>query len=90
MIGSVTMSDDIATTERVANVVQGTLLKHSISPSVRPDDDLGDLGLSSMALAELTLSVESEFGLTIPDSEIMLANSRSISAISKFVSALLC
>jgi hypothetical protein len=29
MIGSVTMSDDAPTTERVANVVQGTLTKHS-------------------------------------------------------------
>ena len=88
MIGSVTMSDDTPTTERVANVVQGTLVKHSVSPSVRPDDDLADLGLSSMALAELALSVEAEFGLTIPDSEMMLANFRSISAISKLVSAL--
>jgi acyl carrier protein len=85
---SVTMSDDTPTTERVVHVVQGTLMQHYISPSVRPDDDLGALGLSSMALADLALSVEAEFGLMIPDSEMVIANFRSVSAISKLVSAL--
>jgi acyl carrier protein len=82
------MSDDTPTTKRVVSVVQGTLMKHSISSSVRLSDDLGDLGLSSMGLAELALSVEAEFGLMIPDSEMVIANFRSVSAISKLVSAL--
>jgi len=42
-----------------------------------------------MALVELALSVEAEFSLAIPDSEMVPANFRSISAISKLVSALL-
>ena len=83
------MCDDTLTIERVVNVVQGTLMKHSISSSVRPNDDLGDLGLSSFALAELALSVEDEFRLMIPESEMVIANFRSISAISKLVSTLL-
>jgi len=83
------MSDETRTTERVVNVVQGTLLKHSINPSVRPNDDLGDLGLSSLALAELALSVEDEFSLRIPNNQMVVANFRSISAINKLVSALL-
>ena len=89
VFASVTTSDDTSTTERVANVVQGTLMKHSISRSVRADDNLSHCGLSSMALVELALSVEAEFSLAIPDSEMVPANFRSISAISKLVSALL-
>jgi acyl carrier protein len=85
---NVIMSDGTPTTQRVVNVVQGTLMKHSINPSVRPDDDLAALGLSSMALADLALSVEAEFGLMIPDSEMVFANFRSVSAISKLVSTL--
>jgi acyl carrier protein len=86
---SVTMSDSRTSTERVENVVHETLMRHSVSRSVRANDDLGDIGLTSMALAELALSVEAEFSLTIPDSEMVPANFRSISAISKLVSALL-
>jgi acyl carrier protein len=88
---SVTMPDSGGSliTERVVNIVQGIFMKHSISRSVRPDDDLRELGLSSLALAELVPSVEVEFSLTIPDSEMVLENFRSVSAISKLISALL-
>jgi len=75
-------------TERVVSVVQEALMKHSIGRSVRPNDDLRDLGLSSLALAELAFSVEAEFSLTIPDNEMVSKNFRSVSAISKLVSAL--
>ena len=66
------MSDGTPTTEKAVNVVQGTLMKHSINPSASPNDDLRDLGPSSLALAELALSVEGEFGFTILDSEMVL------------------
>jgi hypothetical protein len=53
------MSDngDSPITERVVSVVQDAFMKLSIGRSVRPNDDLRDLGLSSLALAELAFSL---------------------------------
>ena len=85
---SVTMTDN-GGAPAVVNVVQETLMRHSITRSVQPNDDLLEAGLTSVAFAELVHSVEAEFDLTIPDTKMVLANFRSIFAITKLVSALL-
>jgi acyl carrier protein len=74
---------------RVVSVVKRLLVELSISRPVCSDDDLREVGLSSLDMVNLMLSVEAEFDLEIPEIDITPANFRSISAISNLVTTLL-
>ena len=73
---------------RIAGVVQRLLAEHSIDRAVSPDEDLRVAGLSSLDMVSLVLSIEDEFNFMVPESSIMPANFRSISAISRLVDSL--
>jgi acyl carrier protein len=75
--------------DRVIEIVQRMLTERSINHPVSSEDDLRTLGLTSLDLVNLMLSVEAEFDLEIPELDITPANFRSISTISKMVTALL-
>jgi acyl carrier protein len=75
--------------DRVIEVVQRLLTERSISRSVGSNDDLHTIGLTSLDMVNLMLSVEAEFDLEIPEVDINPANFRSISTISTLVTALL-
>jgi acyl carrier protein len=74
--------------ERVKSVVQRLLKERSIDRLVGSEDDLRDVGLTSMDMVNLVLAVESEFDLMIPETSITPANFRSVAAISSLVGAL--
>jgi acyl carrier protein len=76
-------------TDRVIKVVQRVLLERSITQDVHSKDDLRATGLSSLDMVNLMLSVEAEFDIEIPETEITPANFRSISTISTLITALL-
>lgn len=48
-------------------------------------DDLLEAGLDSMAIMRLIIFVESEFGVTLPDSEIEPDNLRTLSALENWI-----
>jgi acyl carrier protein len=75
--------------DRVIDVVRRLLTERSISQPVGSDDDLRGVGLTSLDMVNLMLSVEAEFNLEIPEIHITPANFRSISTISRLVTALL-
>jgi acyl carrier protein len=75
--------------DRVVDVVQRLLAERSISRPVCSDDNLREVGLTSLDMVNLMLSVEAEFDLEIPEIDITPANFRSISTISSLVTALL-
>ncbi len=75
--------------DRVAGIVRTLLEKRSITRPVSIHDDLREIGISSLDMVNLMLSVESEFDLTIPESEMTPANFRSIARIDALVGALL-
>jgi acyl carrier protein len=75
--------------DRVVEVVQRLLAERSISRPVSSDDDLREVGLTSLDMVNLMLSVEAEFDLEIPEIDITPANFRSISTISSLVTTLL-
>jgi acyl carrier protein len=75
--------------DRVIEVVQRVLTERSIGRPVSSDDDLRTIGLTSLDMVNLMLSVEAEFDLEIPEVDITPANFRSISTISTLVTALL-
>ena len=75
--------------DRVVGVVQRLLAERSISRPLSSDEDLREVGLSSLDMVNVMLSVEAEFDLEIPEIEITPANFRSISTITRLVTALL-
>jgi len=75
--------------DRVSAVVHRMLLDRSITRSVGSDDDLRQAGLSSLDMVNLVLTIEAEFDVRIPESDITPANFRSIALISKLVVSLL-
>ena len=73
----------------VAGVVRRILDARSIAAPVQPNDDLREAGLTSLDMVSLVLSVESEFGIKVPEREITPANFRSIATIETLVARLL-
>ena len=75
--------------ERVSAVVHRMLSDRSITRMVASDDDLRQAGLSSLDMVNLVLTIEAEFDVRIPETDITPANFRSIALISKLVVSLL-
>jgi acyl carrier protein len=72
----------------VVDVVRRILEARSIVQPVLPHADLREAGLTSLDMVSLVLSVESEFGIKIPEREITPANFRSIATIETLVARL--
>lgn len=71
--------------DRVARVVGRIMAKQAIAEPLAADEDLRAAGLSSLGLVNLMLSVEAEFGISIPERDMTPANFRSIASISNLV-----
>ena len=82
-------STNVPAKDRVAGIVLEILERRSVSHQISADDDLQNVGLTSLDMVNLMLSVEAEFGLTIPDMDMTPRNFRSISAIDALVTTLL-
>jgi acyl carrier protein len=80
---------NISAKERVVGIVAELLHRRSVSHQVATDDDLQNIGLTSLDMVNLMLSVEAEFDVRIPDNEMILRNFRSVSAIDLLVTTLL-
>ncbi|WP_424362898.1 phosphopantetheine-binding protein [Methylocystis parvus] len=52
---------------------------------VERDQDLQELGLTSMQMVNLMLSIEAEFDLTIPSAKLVPSNFRTIENIEKLL-----
>jgi acyl carrier protein len=73
---------------KIAKVVHRLLEDHSIDRTFDSQDDLRDVGLTSLDMASLVLSVEAEFDLMIPERDITPANFRSVASITSLVTRL--
>ncbi len=74
--------------DRIVTHVQRLLEERSITGPVSPEDDLREVGLTSLDMVNLMLSVEAEFDLMIPIEDITPANFKSIAAISRLITKL--
>jgi acyl carrier protein len=72
----------------VTDVVRRILNARAIAQPVLPHDDLREAGLTSLDMVSLVLSVESEFGVKVPEREITPTNFRSIATIETLVARL--
>ncbi|MFI4976022.1 MAG: phosphopantetheine-binding protein [Caulobacterales bacterium] len=72
---------------QISSLVQELLKKRKLAASVTPDQDLHDVGLTSLDMVNLMLAVEDEFNIEIPQRQLTPDNFRSIAAIERLVSA---
>ena len=70
---------------RITKLVKGILEQNSLSADVTPQAKLVDVGLTSMDMVNLMLSVEAEFDFTIPQSEITPENFQSVETLERMV-----
>jgi acyl carrier protein len=82
------MNEGVASAGGVTEVVRRMLIERSIDGTVTAEADLREIGLTSLDMVDLVLSVECAFDLQIPEAQITPANFRSISAIDALVTAL--
>ena len=78
----------LSSQDRVTTVVRRILAERSINRPFAAQDDLRDVGLTSLDMVNLVLAVESELGVAIPEAEITPTNFRSVSSIDALVNAL--
>jgi len=83
------MLDGISLEVRITGLIRNVLVERSIERPVSTDDDLRDIGLTSLDMVSLVLLVEAEFDVRIPESKITPANFRSIRAMSALITELL-
>jgi acyl carrier protein len=74
--------------ERVTAVVRRLLADRSINKPFEPDDDLREVGLTSLDMVNLVLAIESELAVSIPEAEITPNNFRSVASIEALVAGL--
>jgi len=82
------MGIETSSNAAVVDVVRRILAARAIAQPVLPHADLREAGLTSLDMVSLVLSVESEFGIKIPEREITPANFRSIATIETLVARL--
>ncbi len=64
------------------------LANRSITRAVGRDDDLGEIGLSSLDMVNLMLAVEAEFDVKIPDADMTPPNFRTVAPIEALLDSL--
>jgi acyl carrier protein len=72
--------------EQLIVLVKQTLGAHTVIPHPFPvEQQLSDLGISSLKMVNLMLAVELEFDIAIPQSDITPENFHSVAAIESLV-----
>lgn len=74
--------------EKIADVVHQLLRDRSVDRAFAFQDNLRDVGLTSLDMTNLVLSVEAEFSIRIPDRAITPANFTSVATIGRLVATL--
>jgi acyl carrier protein len=74
--------------DRLLGLVEKVLDRPGAGPTLSPEAALSELGVSSLKMVGLMLSVEAEFDLSIPQNEITPENFRSINSIHALVARL--
>ena len=78
----------ISPNQRITEIVTVILAKHAVHRPVLPEDDLREIGLTSLDMVNLMLTVEAEFDLRIPENRMTPANFKSVAAIETLLTDL--
>ena len=79
---------ELSRRERIIAVVRRLLAERSITRTFTAQEDLRDVGLTSLDMVNLVLAVEAELAIGIPETEITPANFRSVATIDALVEGL--
>jgi len=79
---------ELSRRERIIAVVRRLLAERSITRTFTAQEDLRDVGLTSLDMVNLVLAVEFELAIGIPEAEITPANFRSVATIDALVEGL--
>lgn len=71
--------------DRILFLVKTILEQNSIAAEAHADSRLVDIGLTSMDMVNLMLSVEAEFDFTIPQDQITPENFQSVKTLEAMV-----
>jgi acyl carrier protein len=71
--------------DRVLTLVRAILEQNAIAAEVMPESRLVDIGLTSMDMVNLMLSVEAEFDFTIPQAQITPENFQSVKTLERMI-----
>lgn len=71
--------------DRLIGLVRDILGSTAVPEPFPLDRKLGDLGMSSMKMVNLMLSVEAEFEIAIPQHEITPENFHSVASITELI-----
>jgi acyl carrier protein len=71
--------------DRVLTLVRAILEQNAIAAEVMPESRLVDIGLTSMDMVNLMLSVEAEFDFTIPQAQITPENFQSVKTLEAMI-----
>jgi acyl carrier protein len=71
--------------DRILALVKAILEQNAIAAEVQPDSRLVDVGLTSMDMVNLMLSVEAEFDFTIPQDQITPENFQSVKTLEAMI-----
>ena len=74
--------------QRIETIVRTFLKGVATDRVIAPDENLVDLGLTSMDMVNLLLAVEAEFDVTVPGTNLNPAHFRSIKGIERLVEEL--
>ena len=72
---------------RVIALVRSILAQNAITADVSAESLLVDIGLTSMDMVNLMLSVEAEFDFTIPQADITPENFQSVKTLQRMIAA---
>jgi len=71
--------------DRILGLVKDILRQNAIAAEVTPESRLVDVGLTSMDMVNLMLSVEAEFDFTIPQDQITPENFQSVRSLELMI-----
>ena len=73
---------------KIADIVQRLLRDRSIDREFGFEDNLRDVGLTSLDMTSLVFAVEGDFAVEIPDRAITPANFTSVASIGRLIRTL--
>jgi acyl carrier protein len=79
---------DSGVRDRILNIVRQILARRSTNQAVWIDDDLHQIGLTSLEMVNLMLTIEAAFDVQIPEGHMTPSNFRSVSKICAIITTL--
>ncbi len=74
--------------DRITATVRRLLADRGIVRPFAAEEDLREVGLTSLDMVNLVLAIEAELGVSIPEAEVTPANFRSVATIEPLVARL--